>query len=75
VTDFSTGKNMPAADSWETYVGMDDQLKTLKCKDFEVSLFAGGKNLSINYVQMRDLVALQKYKERRAKAKKNELTS
>ncbi|HEX8846816.1 MAG TPA: hypothetical protein VF791_19390 [Pyrinomonadaceae bacterium] len=69
VAKFSKGRNVPAADSWEAYTGMDTQLKSLKCKDFEISLFAGGQNLSINYVQLRDLVALQKYKERRAKAK------
>lgn len=68
VTKFSEKRNLPAADSyWEPYVGMDDQLKTLKNKEVEISLFAGGKNLSMNYVQMRDLVALKKYKERRAK--------
>ena len=69
VTDFSKGRNLPAADEWEAYVGMDTQLKTLNCKEFEVSLFAGGKNVQINYAQVRDLLALQKYKERRAKAK------
>lgn len=70
VTKFSEKRNLPAADSyWEAYVGLDDQLKTLKSKEVEISLFAGGKNLSMNYVQMRDLVALKKYKERRAKAK------
>lgn len=69
VTNFSDKRNLPAPDQWEPYVGMDEQFKTLKCKDFEISLFAGGKNLSINYVQLRDLLAVQKHKERRAKAK------
>ena len=69
VTKFSKEKSLPIADSWEAYTGLDTQLKTLKCKDFEISLFAGGKNLSVNYVQMTDLVAQQKLKARRAKAK------
>jgi hypothetical protein len=70
VAKFSEKRNLPAADSyWEAYLGMDDQLKTLKGKEVEISLFAGGKNLSINYVQMRDLVALKKFKERLAKSK------
>lgn len=67
VTDFSKGRDLPAASEWEPYVGMENQLKTLDCKEFEISIFAGGQNLSINYAQVRDLLALQKYKERRAK--------
>jgi hypothetical protein len=73
VTKFSEEKSLPTTDSWEAYVGMDTQLKTLKCKDFEISLFAGGQNVEINYVQIRDLTAQQKLKERRAAAKKNKL--
>ena len=70
VTKFSEGTQLPPASAWEAYVGMDTQLKTLKCKEFEVSVFAGGKNVkNLNYVQMRDLVAQQKLKERREKAK------
>jgi hypothetical protein len=69
VTTFSEEKSLPTSDSWEAYVGLDAQLKTLKCKDFEISLFAGGQNVEINYVQMSDLTAQQKLKERRAKAK------
>jgi hypothetical protein len=72
VSEFSGRLHLPAADGWEAYVGMDDQLKTLKCKELEISLFAGGKNLAINYAQMRDLVALQKYKERRRARMKDE---
>jgi hypothetical protein len=69
VTEFNKGRNLPAADEWEAYVGLDTQLKTLNCKEFEISLFAGGKNVQINYAQVRDLVALRKYEERRARAK------
>ena len=65
VTEFSKERKLPAADEWEPYVGMDTQLKTLDCKEFEISLFAGGQNLNINYAQVRDLLALKKYKERR----------
>lgn len=69
VTEFSKGRNLPAADEWEAYVGMDTELKTLNCKEFEIRLFAGGHNVQINYTQVRDLIALQKYEERRAKSK------
>jgi hypothetical protein len=69
VTEFSQGRNLPAADEWEAYVGMDTELKTLNCQEFEIRLFAGSKNVNLNYTQVRDLVALQKYKERRAKSK------
>lgn len=70
VAKFSEGKNLPAPDAWEAYVGMDTQLKTLNCKDFELSVFAGGKNVqNMNYVQMRDASALKKLKERKAKAR------
>src|SRR5437870_5530394 len=31
--------NLPGSDQWEVYVGMDNQLKTLKCKEFEVQAF------------------------------------
>ncbi len=67
---FIEGKKLPAPHAWEPYVGMDTQLKTLKCKGFEVSVFAGGKNVhNINYVQMVDVAAKQKLKERRDRAK------
>src|SRR6266478_4656524 len=49
------GTNLPPADQWEAYVGMDTQLKTLKCQDFEVRVFAGGQGGNLNYVLMRDL--------------------
>lgn len=69
VAKFARETKSPGADSWDAYVGMDTQLKTLKCKDFEISVFAGGNNVNINYVQMRDMAAQQKLKERRARAK------
>ncbi|HKQ99536.1 MAG TPA: hypothetical protein VJT09_02615 [Pyrinomonadaceae bacterium] len=72
VTKFSKKRNLPGAEQWEAHVGMDTQLKTLKCQELEISLFAGGSNVSINYAQMRDLVALKKYRERRLKAKEKE---
>ncbi len=69
VAKFNEGTNLPAADAWEAYVGMDTQLKTLKCKDFEIQVFAGGKGGNLNYVEIRDLEAEKKLKERRDKAK------
>ena len=69
VTKFSEGSKLPPASAWEAYVGMDTQLKTLKCRDFEISIFAGGKNVhNLNYVEIRDMEAKRKLLERRAKA-------
>jgi len=69
VAKFIEGTNLPAADAWEAYVGLDTQMKTLKCTDFEVRVFAGGERGNLNYVLMRDLVADKTLKDRRAKAK------
>lgn len=69
VAKFSGETNLPGADSWDAFVGMDTQLKTLRCRDFEVSVYAGGNGVNINYVQMRDLTAQQTVKERKAKAR------
>jgi len=70
VSKFAKGRKLPPAKSWATRVGLDDKLKTMKCKDFEIKVFAGGNNVNINYVQMVDTVAQQKLKERQAKLKK-----
>lgn len=60
--------NFPALNQWEPYVGMDNQMKTLRCTDFEVEVFAGGKGGNLNYVKLRDLLAEKKLNERHAKA-------
>lgn len=57
--------SFPTADQWEPAAGLDDQLKVLKCVDFEVRVFAGGEGL--NYVLLQDLVAETKLQERRSK--------
>src|SRR6185436_16527436 len=67
VAKFVEGKDLPPVDQWQPYVGMDN-LKMLKCADFEVRVFAGGEGGNLNYVQMQDLVADKKLKERRKKA-------
>lgn len=69
VTKFVAGTNLPPADQWQVYTGMDNQLKTLRCKDFEVRVFAGGKDGNLNYVMLTDLEADKRLKERRAKAR------
>ena len=69
VAKFTEGTNLPAADQWEAYVGMDTQLKILKCTEFEIRVFAGGQGGNLDYVLMSDLVADQKLKERRKKAR------
>jgi hypothetical protein len=69
VTKFVAGTNLPSADQWQAYVGMDTQLKILTCKDFEIRVFAGGEGGNLNYVLMRDLEADKKLKDRRKKAR------
>ena len=69
VAKFTEGTNLPAEDQWEAYVGMDTQLKTLRCTDFEVRVFAGGQGGNLNYVLMTDLEADKKLKDRRKKAR------
>jgi hypothetical protein len=63
------GTNLPPADQWEAYVGMDTQLKILKCQDFEIRVFAGGPGGNLNYVLMSDLAAAKKLKDRKDKAR------
>ena len=70
VKKFSEGKTLPPVEAWEAYVGLDTQLKTLKCDGFEISVFAGGEGGNLNYVQMKDLAAEKELRERRAKARK-----
>jgi hypothetical protein len=69
VAKFVQGTNLPAADAWEAYVGLDTQLKILKCTDFEIRVFAAGQGGKLNYVLLHDLAAEQKLKERKAKAR------
>jgi hypothetical protein len=65
---FLEGKKLPAAHAWEVYTGMDTQLKTLKCKGFELKVFAGGKNVrNVNYVELTDVAGRQRIRDRRAK--------
>ncbi|HEX6718176.1 MAG TPA: hypothetical protein VF088_13750 [Pyrinomonadaceae bacterium] len=69
ITKFVEGTNLPPADQWQIYTGMDNQLKILRCKDFEVRVFAGGTDGNLNYVVLTDLEADKRLKERRAKAR------
>jgi hypothetical protein len=69
VAKFVEGTNLPAVDQWEAYVGMDNQLKILKCSEVEIRVFAGGQGGNLNYVSMKDLEAEKKLKDRRAKAR------
>jgi hypothetical protein len=68
VENLSSQSGLPPADQWTPFVGMDNQLKTLRCTDFEVEVFAGGKGGNLNYVKVKDLLAEKKLNERRAKA-------
>ena len=71
VTKFVEGTNLPPPDQWQAYVGMDTQMKTLTCKDFEIRVFAGGEGGNLNYVLMRDLEADKKLKDRSKKARES----
>jgi len=71
VTKFVAGTNLPPAAQWQADVGMDTQMKTLTCKDFEVRVFAGGEGGNLNYVLLRDLEADKKLKDRRKKARES----
>jgi hypothetical protein len=69
VSQFVAGTNLPQADQWQAYPGMENQLKVLTCKDFEIKIFAGGTDGNLNYVLLTDLEADKKVKDRRAKAR------
>jgi hypothetical protein len=69
VEKFVDGTSLPAADQWEAYPGLDTQMKTLTCKDFEIRVFAGGKGGNLNYILVKDLGAEEMLKARRKKAR------
>jgi len=71
VETFVEGKNLPAANQWEPYAGMETQMKTLTCTDFSVRVFSGGEAGNQNYVLVQDLEADKKLKERRRKARES----
>ena len=63
------GTSLPAVGAWEAYPGLDTQMKTLTCTNFEIRVFAGGPGGSLNNVTMSDLEAARTLKERKAKAR------
>jgi hypothetical protein len=67
VEKFVEGKNLPAFDQWEPYVGFDNQMK-LTCVDFSIRLSKGGAGGSLNHMEMQDLEADKKLKDRMRKA-------
>jgi hypothetical protein len=69
VEKFVDGTGLPAADQWEAYPGLDTQMKTLTCKDFEIRVFASGKGGDLNYILVKDLAAEETLKDRRKKAR------
>ena len=71
VEKFVEGKSLPAADQWEPYAGMENQMKTLTCTDFSIRVFTGGEGGNQNYVLVQDLEADKKLKERRRKARES----
>jgi hypothetical protein len=69
VTKFVQGTHLPPANNWQAATGLDNQMKTLTCKDFEVRVFAGGEDGKLNYVLLTDLDAAKRLKDRRATAR------
>jgi hypothetical protein len=69
VTKIARDGDLPLADQWEPYAGLEHQLKILRCIDFEVRVFAGGPGGSQNYIVVTDTEAVKKLKERRKKAR------
>jgi hypothetical protein len=69
VAKFIQGTPLPPVEEWQAYAGMDNQMKTLTCKDFEIRVFAGGEGGKLNYVLITDLEANKTLKDRRAKAR------
>jgi len=69
VEQFVRGTSLPPADQWESYVGLDNQMKTLICADFSIRAFIGGEGGNLNYVLIQDLEGDRKLKERRKKAR------
>lgn len=67
--------SLPTGDTWEPFVGLDNQLKILKCSGFEINAFMGLKGSNVNYLEMRDTVAVETLKERKAKAREKALES
>src|SRR6185503_14078397 len=47
VEKFVQGTNLPPVEFWETFEGTDN-LKILKCVEFEVRAFAGGQGGNLN---------------------------
>jgi len=62
--------SLPPASQWDAFTGMDTTLKTLKCDEFHVEAFIGGKGGSLNHLTVKDLVAEKKLNERSEKADK-----
>jgi hypothetical protein len=69
VTKFVQGTHLPPAEKWQAATGLDNQMKTLTCKDFEIRVFAGGEGGKLNYVLLTDLDAAKQLKDRRATAR------
>ena len=69
VESFVQGKDLPTADQWEPYVGMETQMKTLTCNGFSVRIFHGGEGGNQNYILVQDLEADKTLKDLRKKAR------
>lgn len=69
VEKFVQGTTLPGLSQWDPYAGMDNTMKVLKCAGFEVNAFIGGEGGNLNHVLVKDLIADQKLKDRRKKAR------
>lgn len=64
IAEFLKDRDLPPAEKWKAFPGMDTQLKMLTCAGFEVRVFAGGPGGNLNYVLIQDLEADKKLRDR-----------
>ena len=55
IDNFVQGTNLPASDVWQAYPGMENQLKTLRCAEFEIRAFTPVQAGIPSYVEFHDL--------------------
>ncbi|HEY0546531.1 MAG TPA: hypothetical protein VGC91_14225 [Pyrinomonadaceae bacterium] len=72
IAKFSEASNLPKASAWEATVGMETQMKSLKCGGVQITLFAGGAGGALNYAELSDTEGEKLLKDRRAKAREQE---
>ena len=70
IRTLTDGTPLSRIEEWQPFTGMEN-LKIIKCKDFEINAFVGGQRGTLNYVIVKDTTAEKKLDERRKKAEAN----